>query len=89
MDRVGTEGFGEERSHIQVRGDFAGQVQQMLAARYSPGQVSGRLRVAHPDDPAMRVSHETIYQSIYVYPRGGLRRELTACLRSGRDLRRA
>ena len=42
----------------------------------------------HPDDPAMRVSHETIYQSIYVYPRGGLRRELQACLRSGRAVRR-
>jgi transposase, IS30 family len=63
------------------------QVQQMLERRYSPQQVSGRLRVLHPDDPAMRVSHETIYQSIYVYPRGELRRELKACLRSGRDLR--
>jgi IS30 family transposase len=44
--------------------------------------------VAYPDDPAMRVSHETIYQSIYLYPRGGLRRELKACLRSGREIRR-
>ena len=42
----------------------------------------------HPDDPAMRVSHETIYQSIYVYPRGELRRELKACLRTGREVRR-
>jgi IS30 family transposase len=64
------------------------RVQQMLDRRYSPEQVSGRLRVLHPDDPAMRVSHETIYQSIYVYPRGGLRRELQACLRSGRAVRR-
>jgi transposase, IS30 family len=64
------------------------KVQQMLEARYSPAQVSGRLRVLYPDEAAMRVSHETIYQSIYVYPRGELRRELTACLRTGRDLRR-
>ncbi len=41
-----------------------------------------------PDDPSMRVSHETIYQSLYVYPRGGLKRELKASLRSGRDARR-
>ena len=43
----------------------------------------------HPGDPSMQVSHETVYQSIYVYPRGELRRELQACLRSGRALRRA
>ena len=64
------------------------RVQQLLDRRYSPEQASGRLKVAHPDDPAMRVSHETIYQSIYVYPRGELRRELTACLRTGRQVRR-
>jgi IS30 family transposase len=63
-------------------------VQGMLDRRYSPEQASGRLTVLHPDDPAMRVSHETIYQSIYLYPRGGLKRELKACLRSGRDTRR-
>jgi transposase, IS30 family len=63
-------------------------VQQMLDKRYSPEQVSGRLKVAYPDDPAMRVSHETIYQSIYVYPRGELRRELKAGLRTGRVTRR-
>lgn len=65
-----------------------GEVQRLLGRRYSPEQVSGRLKVEHPDDPAMRVSHETIYQSIYVYPRGQLRRELQACLRSGRTTRR-
>jgi len=64
------------------------RVQQMLDRRYSPEQASGRLTVDYPDDPAMRVSHETIYQSIYVYPRGGLKRELQACLRSGRAVRR-
>jgi IS30 family transposase len=63
-------------------------VQQMLGRRYSPEQASGRLRVLYPGEAAMRVSHETIYQSIYVYPRGQLRRELRACLRSGRAVRR-
>ena len=63
-------------------------VQGMLDRGYSPEQASGRLTVLHPDDPAMRVSHETVYQSIYVYPRGGLKRELAASLRSGRGTRR-
>ena len=64
------------------------RVQQLLDRRYSPQQVSGRLRMLYPGQAAMRVSHETIYQSIYVYPRGELRRELKACLRTGRDVRR-
>lgn len=65
-----------------------GRVQAMLERRYSPEEISGRLKVLHPDDPGMRVSHETIYQSIYLYPRGELKRELQASLRSGRQLRR-
>ena len=63
-------------------------VQVMLGKRYSPEQVSGRLKRLFPDDPSMNVSHETIYQSLYVYPRGQLRRELQAHLRSGRTRRR-
>jgi transposase, IS30 family len=62
-------------------------VQQLLDRRYSPQQISGRLKVLHPDDETMRISHETIYQGIYVYPRGELRRELQASLRSGRGAR--
>ena len=64
------------------------QVQQMLDKRYSPEQVSGRLKARFAGESAMQVSHETIYQSIYVYPRGELRRELQACLRTGRAVRR-
>jgi IS30 family transposase len=64
------------------------KVQELLDARCSPEQASGRLRVDYPGDAAMRVSHETIYQSIYVYPRGELRKELKACLRTGRQVRR-
>jgi IS30 family transposase len=54
---------------------------------WSPEQIAARLRLDFPDDESMRVSHEAIYQSLYVQGRGALRRELTACLRTGRALR--
>jgi IS30 family transposase len=57
------------------------------ARSWSPEQISNRLRLDFPDDESMRVSHEAIYQSLYVQGRGALRRELTACLRTGRVLR--
>jgi IS30 family transposase len=57
------------------------------ARSWSPEQISARLRVEFPDDESMRISHEAIYQSLYVQGRGVLRRELTACLRTGRALR--
>jgi len=57
------------------------------AKAWSPEQISSRLRLDFPDDASMRVSHEAIYQSLYVQGRGALRRELTACLRTGRALR--
>ena len=64
------------------------KVEQDLEKKYSPEQIVGRLRLEFPDDPEMRVSTETIYQSLYVQTRGALKRELTACLRTGRALRR-
>jgi IS30 family transposase len=54
---------------------------------WSPEQISHRLRADFPDDESMRISHEAIYQALYVQGRGALRRELTACLRTGRALR--
>ena len=57
------------------------------AKSWSPEQISHRLRVDFPDDASMRVSHEAIYQALYVQGRGVLRRELVACLRTGRALR--
>jgi IS30 family transposase len=57
------------------------------ASAWSPEQIAKRLPLDFPDDPAMRISHEAIYQSLYVQGRGALRRELTACLRTGRALR--
>jgi transposase, IS30 family len=64
------------------------EVQDQLRTRLSPEQISGRLRIEFPDDPEMRVSPETIYQSLYVQARGGLKRELTAFLRTGRSMRK-
>jgi len=64
------------------------EVEAGLARRWSPQQISARLKLDHPEDPEMRISHETIYQSLYVQSRGELRRELTRALRSGRRRRR-
>jgi len=55
---------------------------------WSPTQISAQLRIEFPDDPMMRVSPETIYQSLYVQGRGALRKELASCLRTGRAIRR-
>jgi transposase, IS30 family len=57
------------------------------AQSWSPEQIANRLPLDFPDDPSMRISHEAIYQSLYVQGRGALRRELSACLRTGRALR--
>jgi len=64
------------------------EVQRGLARGWSPQQISARLRVEFPDDPVMRISHETIYLSLYVQSRGELRRQLSAQLRTGRSTRR-
>jgi transposase, IS30 family len=63
-------------------------VQGKLRKRWSPEQISARLAAEFPDRPEMRVSHETIYQSLYVQGRGALRRELAKSLRTGRALRK-
>ncbi len=54
---------------------------------WSPEQIAHRLPVEFPDDASMRISHEAIYQALYVQSRGALKRELVACLRTGRALR--
>ena len=63
-------------------------VQAKLTGRLSPEQAAAQLKREFPGQPEMWVSHETIYQSIYVQGRGALRRELAVCLRTGRALRR-
>jgi IS30 family transposase len=57
------------------------------ATSWSPEQIAHRLRIDFPHDESMRISHEAIYQALYVQGRGALRQELTACLRTGRALR--
>jgi IS30 family transposase len=76
------EGWTEARPQLWA------QVQELLARRWSPRQISRRLRAEHPSEPQWWVSHEAIYQAIFVQARGELRRELAACLRSGRAVRR-
>jgi IS30 family transposase len=73
---------------IQIRPELWGEVQALLRTKkWSPEQISERLRCEHPDDPQWWVSHEAIYQAVYVQARGELRKELARCLRSGRARR--
>ena len=93
-------GWAHEQARLRARrpkqaccapgGPLRAVVLAGLAQRWSPRQVAARLRLDFPDRPELWVSHETIYQAIYVQSRGGLRQELTAqvALRSGRVRRR-
>lgn len=69
-------------------GPLCTQVTVWLEEWWSPEEIARRLRIEFPDDPTMWVSHETIYQSLFVQGRGELRRELSRCLRTGRAQRR-
>jgi IS30 family transposase len=69
---------GRNRPHRQDR---------RWVTAWSPEQISRRVRVEFPDDESVRISHEAIYQSLYIQSRGALKRELVACLRTGRALR--
>jgi IS30 family transposase len=71
-------------THLRLRR----RVQDRLVNNHSPEQIARRLRVDYPEDPEMWVSHETIYRSLYVQGRGGLKRELVGHLRTGRTLRK-
>ncbi|WP_237682977.1 IS30 family transposase [Mycolicibacterium agri] len=73
---------------LAVNARLHDEVQTRLLEKYSPEQIARRLQLDFPDDAEMRVSPETIYQSIYVQGRGSLRRELHQCLRTGRALRK-
>jgi transposase, IS30 family len=65
------------------------EVERRLLERWSPQQIAARLVFDYPDDTTMRVSHETIYRTLFVQARGALRKELTACLRTQRTQRRS
>ena len=64
------------------------EVAHRLKTRQSPEQISGSLAVEFPNDPEMQVSHETIYQALYVQARGGLKKEVQTALRTGRIRRK-
>ena len=73
---------------LAVNSRLRAEVERRLELKQSPEQISNRLRVDFPDDPEMRVSHETIYTSIYVQGRGALRKDLAGHLRTGRAVRK-
>jgi transposase, IS30 family len=74
--------------HLQDRPALLAEVVARLEQRHSPEQIAGRLREDYPDDPEMWVSHETIYQALYVQPRGELARLVKTALRTGRTQRK-
>jgi IS30 family transposase len=76
-------------SKLTVNSRLRHEVERRLAERWSPQQIAARLVCDYPNDPEMRVSHETIYRSLFVQARGALRKELTTCLRTGRTQRRS
>ena len=98
----GAENYGAWRAHCRARTEahrpkpaklehpqLVEQVSTWLQELWSPQEISARLQLEFPDDLMMQVSHETIYQSLFVQGRGELRRELARCLRSGRTSRRS
>ena len=97
----GREGYSAWNAHQRARqaarrpkpcklraGRLCDEVASRLLELWSPDEIARRLPLDFPDDPEMRVSHETIYQSLFVQGRGELRRELARCLRSGRTCRK-
>jgi IS30 family transposase len=73
---------------LSTRPVLAAAVSEKLALEWSPEQIAGWLKLQHPDDAEMRVSHETIYRSLFIQARGELRKELTRHLRTHRTMRR-
>ena len=77
-----------QRCKLVANTTLRGVVEDMLGVRWSPQQISGWLRHTYPDDEAMHVSHETIYLTLFIQARGGLKRELTQYLRTRRANRK-
>src|SRR5688500_16714611 len=72
------------RAKLACFPELRAEVEELLALEWSPQQIAFELRNRHPGEPDRWVSHETIYQSIYIQGRGALRKELAVCLRTGR-----
>jgi IS30 family transposase len=73
---------------LAINSGLCREVERGLRACWSPQQIAAQLICDYPDDLNMRVSHETIYKTLFIQARGALRKELTACLRTGRTQRR-
>jgi transposase, IS30 family len=78
-----------KRTKLSGNARLVAEVERGLLAGWSPQQISARLKLDFANDPVMRISHETIYLSLYVQSRGELRRQLTAELRTGRRTRKS
>jgi IS30 family transposase len=87
-DRSADRALRPKQRNLATNDRLRDEVQSRLKLRHSPEQIALRLRVDFPDDPEMWVSHEAIYQALYVQGRGSLRRELHQCLRTKRAVRR-
>jgi len=88
QERADAQRKREKVRKLDQEGPLRDYVQRKLKKRWSPEQISKRLCKIHGKDPEMTVSHEAIYQAIYVSGAGGLKRELEATLRTGRKLRK-
>lgn len=86
-DRASAAGRASSPAKLATNLRLRAEVQQRLDQNHSPEQIAARLRKDFPDDEEMWVSHETIYQSLYIEGRGGLKRELVRHLRTGRSVR--
>jgi transposase, IS30 family len=88
QDRADQGARRPKRNWTESRPWLWDHVQALIRLTLSPEQIAGRLRRDHPEEPEWWVSHEAIYRAIYVQAKGELRKELAACLRSGRARRR-
>jgi IS30 family transposase len=87
-DRASLAACRPKPSKLSCNAALRREVSRMLEKRFSPQQISARLKLEYPNEPEMRISPETIYQSLYVQSRGRLRKQLSSHLRSGRSARR-
>ena len=89
QDKADADRKRPKERRLESRPALLAEVVQRLEQRHSPEQIAGRLRQDFPDDPEMWVSHETIYQALYVQPRGELARLVKTALRTGRTQRKS